>query len=198
MFSAVYQLGQQTAPNATTADGGVLSPIHSTLLTIDQIVAVLAGLVVLGAVGARLCRRGNLSLALAPPRPNSLQEDALALAVAFYLIAVLALSGIAKALQLDPEGPIAGLVVGSGAQTVGLMVCLLIASRRFEGGVGAYVFGLSGVRGAAALRWTLGVGFVAIGLCPLIARGEGRESPGRRDERTRPALRTHPCRRVQR
>lgn len=169
MFSVVYQLSQQAAPGATAVDGGVLSPVHSTLITIDQIVAVLAGLVLLGAVGARMCRRGNFSLALAPARPNTLREDALALAVAFYLISILALSGIVKAVQLDLEGPVAGLIIGSGAQLVGLLVCLVIASRRFEGGVHAYVFGLPGIRAAGTLRWTLGVGFVAIGLCPLIA-----------------------------
>jgi len=170
MVSAVSQFGQTAASGATTVDSGVLSPIHSTLITIDEIVAVLAGLVLLSAAGARLCGRGHLSLASAPPRPNSLREDALALAVAFYLIAVLALTGIVTALSLDPDGAAAGLVIGSGAQVIGLVVCLLIASRRFEGGAHAYLFGLPGGRARGSLRWTLGVGFVAIGLCPVVAQ----------------------------
>jgi len=170
MVSAVSQLGQQAASGAATLDSVVLSPIPSVLITVDEIVAVLAGLVLLGALGARACGRGNLSLASAPFRPNSLREDALALAVAFYLISILALSGIVTALPLDPEGSVAGLVIGSGAQLVGLLVCLLIASRRFEGGARAFLFGLSRDRSVGTLRWTLGIGLVAIGLCPLVAQ----------------------------
>lgn len=170
MVLHVCQLAQQGAAEpASEAGSELLTPIQTTLLGIDVGVAVFAGVVLVAVVASRVFGSRRFSLATAPPRPNSLREDALALAVAFYLIAVLALSGMAELLRLDPESPLAGMFVGSGAQAVGLIVCVLIASKRYEGGAHAYVFGLPGVRSTGILRWSLGTAVVTIGLCPLIA-----------------------------
>jgi len=169
MVFSVLQLGQQPATGAAAANGGAMPPVPESLLVVDVILAVLAGCVLLAALGARLRGRAGLSLSSAPTRPNTVREDALALAVACYFIAVLVLSGSVKAAGMTPTDSKAGLIVGSGAQVIGVLACLMIAARRFEGGARAYLFGLPETRARRPLLWTLGISFVAIGLCPVIA-----------------------------
>jgi len=144
-------------------------PPEATLLAIDQILAGLAGLVLVGVLVVQLRRPERLRLIGAPPRPNRVHEDALALAVAVYLMAVLVLSFAMDAARLDPGHAAAALIVGSGSQLVGLIACVVLASRRFDGGVSAFLLGRPDARPRRTWRLTLTIALIAIGLCPVIA-----------------------------
>ncbi len=91
------------------------------------------------------------------------------MATAGYLLATLALAGVASAVGLEPEGDVATLLVGVGAQMVGLVFCITIASHRFAGGVRAFLFGSSPSRPMRHVWLVPLAALIATGLCPLIA-----------------------------
>lgn len=170
MYSQLGQLLVQTVPKLSAMDEpATATPTERVLFTIDLILAILAGLVLIWGVVVQRRKQGGLSLAEAPARPNTIYEDALALSVAFYLIAVLLLSYVVEVANVNRDGTAAMLVIGSGAQVVGLVVCLLIASRRFQGGVRVFLVGLPESRPKGRWGMALCIAFVGIGLCPLIA-----------------------------
>lgn len=142
--------------------------MQMSLLTMDQILMTLAGSVLFVILVRRLIRRTPW-LAGSPLRPNTIREDAVAVAAVGYLLAVLALAGVANAAGLEPEGDLATLLIGVGAQMVGLVVCLLIASRRFSGGVQAFLIGSNTSRSMRHVWLISVITLIAIGLCPLIA-----------------------------
>lgn len=170
MYSQLGQLLVQTVPKLSAMDEpATTTPTENVLFTIDLILAILAGLVLIWGVMVQRRKAEGLSLAEAPARPNTIFEDAVALSVAFYLIAVLLLSYVVDAANLNRDGAAAMLVIGSGAQVVGLVVCLLIASRRFEGGVRAFLSGLPESRPKGRWGMALCIAFVGIGVCPVLA-----------------------------
>jgi len=108
---------------------------------LDQTIVILALLVLLwtGIFWARRRRRDPLRNA--PLRPNHLREDAILLAVCVYFLAAIVINGVVGLLVDDPNEVRARLITGNGAHLCGIVACLLIADRRFEGGWFRFVFG---------------------------------------------------------
>jgi len=113
----------------------------------------------------RAGRRDPLSSA--PVRPNRLHDEAVLVPVAAYLIAAGLLTALVQWRWGTTDVPLAGLVIGNGAQLAGLFACLAIASARFDGGVRSFLLGPR--RGHNVWpRPTLITAIIAIAFCPLI------------------------------
>jgi membrane protease YdiL (CAAX protease family) len=154
---------QATEP---VADEAGPSPAPAPLLAIDELIAALA-VVIIGAVGIRwLAVSRKDPLRLAPPRPNRLREDVLALTILIYLLAVLFFSGLAKLVTGETEGVLASLMIGSGAQLAAGVACLVVAAKYFDGGLDRFWIGPGLARQRAGIL-VLVLIVLAIGLCPL-------------------------------
>ena len=138
------------------------------LSTIDQILSMAAVAFVVGIGVWWLARPERAALGDAPPRPNRLGEDSIALAVIVYLLAALLLTGLVSLVTGGSESLLATLFVGNGAQLAGITICLLIAAERFDGGVGRFWFGQPAKGAGFKMLLTGLVALVAIGLCPVI------------------------------
>lgn len=161
------------------------------VLTIaDSVITALAVVVV--AVFAVRRSRGlhdGLDLRDAPARPNRFREDSVLLAVCAYMFTAYLLAGLSGLFVEDVKDLRATLAVNNGAHVVGIVVCLLIARRRFLGGIRPFCFGLAESSGRAGLEGdgrgldagprhlaatrrmivgTVCIAVVAIGLCPLV------------------------------
>lgn len=108
------------------------------------------------------------ALDAAPPRPNHLRRDDLALAILVYLLSATVIAGLVRLTTGEAQGVLGTVLVGGGAQVIGIGVCLLIAARQFEGGIRSLCFS---ERGARLRPWfVLSAAFtiVAALLCPII------------------------------
>ena len=144
------------------------------LSTLDQIITVFALLVVVWTGVGWGRRRRRDPLGNAPLRPNHLREDSILLAVCVYLLAAAVISGVLGLLIDDPKEVRARLIIGNGAHLFGIVACLMIADRRFEGGLLRFVFGnpRASLGRFVALIFLASVG--AIGLCPLVGEATVR------------------------
>lgn len=142
--------------------------IQQTLATIDQALSVLAMAVVI-IIAVRWAARPNLPiLRNVPWRPNRVYEDAIALAVAIYLAAAALFSGLASLLAGGSESLVGTMFVGSGAQVIGIAACLVIAAKRFDGGMPRFCFGQrTAPPRSTALLIAVAI-LLALGVCPLI------------------------------
>ncbi|MBI4716472.1 MAG: CPBP family intramembrane metalloprotease [Planctomycetes bacterium] len=137
------------------------------LLTVDSLLS-LGALVIGVSVAARMLLRPPVGLLAAAPRPqHSLAEDAVALAVFSYLLAYTLFYG-ASSLVAGPDADVSiRLVSGSVAQVVGTAVCLWLAARRFEGGIGRFWRGGGSVTRRTQFRVTAATTVLALGVCPV-------------------------------
>lgn len=142
--------------------------------TLDQIIAILAFLVLLWVGISWRRRRRRDPLRQAPLRPNHLREDSILLAVCAYLLAAVVISGVVGLLLDDPNEVRARLITGNGAYLCGILACLLISDRRFEGGWFRFVFGNPPARLGKRLALVFFASILAIGLCPLIGEATVR------------------------
>jgi membrane protease YdiL (CAAX protease family) len=140
----------------------------SVLVWIDVAISTIA-VAMLTVIAARwLLRRGRHLFATAPPRPNSLREDSLALAVLVYLAALLLLMSVVRLATGSPGGGLWDLAIGNGAQLAGAAACLYIASERFGGGVPAFLRAGVGAHWGRDVGVTMTVTVLALGLCPFV------------------------------
>ncbi len=144
------------------------TPVQHTLQAIDQALSVLAIAAVL-IIAIWWSARPNLAtLRNVPWRPNRVYEDAIALAVAVYLGAAAVFSGVASLLAGESESLLGTMFVGSGAQVIGIAACLVIAAKRFDGGMARFCFGQrTAPRRSTALLIAVVI-LLALGVCPLI------------------------------
>ena len=152
-------------PSVTDSTAGRIPDI---LLTVDQVLATLAVLLV-GCVGVWcVARPAGDPLANAPERRNRIREDSVALAVLVWLTAAALASGLVRMLSVDTQGPMSALIIGNTAHLAGIAVCLGIAATRFDGGIRRYCLGQ---RGAGSSFWVVGTvvfTVLAIGICPMV------------------------------
>ncbi len=141
--------------------------IWSILYAVDMFLFGLAVVILLVFLALILKSRQD-PLRRAPFRPNQVREDALALAVTAYLLAVVILGGLMALIHLDPEGLMSTIVLSTGAQLAGAMACLAVAARRFDGGVGRFLFGPAGAYRRSWVPTVLLLAVVGIGFCPAI------------------------------
>lgn len=138
------------------------------LVTIDWVITI-AGAAIVAIFGVRRLGVGRPDpLAALPVRVHTLREDAVLPAVLAYLFAVLLLSGLMGIVGDKNDVVRAGLAVNIGAQLAGIAACLWIASRRFAGGMRAYVFGQAGAGLAPVLVTASIATIVALAFCPLV------------------------------
>lgn len=147
----------------------VPTEMQRALGTIDEALSMLAiaAVIVIGVWWTARPNRATLSNV--PWRPNRVYEDAVALAVAIYLTAAVVFSGLAALVAGESESLVGNMFVGSGAQVIGIAACLMIAARRFEGGMPRFCFGQRTDRPQSAALLTVIVILLALGLCPLIS-----------------------------
>ena len=169
--SALVIVPQAALSSATDSSRLVAATVFSTL---DQIIIILALLVVVwtGIFWGRRRRRDPLSNA--PLRPNHLREDSILLAVCVYLLAAVVISGVVGLFVADPNEARARLIAGNGAHLCGIVACLLIADRRFEGGWFRFAFGYPPARLGRRVALVFFASILAIGLCPLIGEATVR------------------------
>jgi len=162
----------QAALSVATDSSRVVSAIMFS--TLDQIITILAFLVLLwtGISWGRRRRRGPLYNA--PLRPNHLREDSILLAVCAYLLAAVVINGVVGLLIDDPSEVRTRLISGNGAQLCGILACLLIADRRFDGGWFRFAFGNPTSRLGRRVSLVFFASILAIGLCPLIGEATVR------------------------
>ncbi len=147
---------------------GESSQAQAILTTIDQALCGLA--LVLAACAAVYWavppRRDPLEDA--PLRPNRLREDMVLLAVFGYLIAAAILQWLVGLMTGEEENILSMMLAGSGAQLVGIGICLVVAARTFDGGIKSYWAGREDSGKRPWISTTAILTLVAIGLCPLV------------------------------
>ena len=140
----------------------------STLTAIDWLLAA-AGFLLLAVHFSRVARgSATRSAAL---RLHHIREDSIFVVTLAYLLTALALDMALRRALPDPTEPRFRMVVGSGAQLVGAVACVLVVSRRFSGGFSAFWFGPAPPRGFQKLTVVLAVTVIGMGICPLLAEG---------------------------
>lgn len=147
-----------------------LEPISTNpiLFTIDQIITAVALLIVIAFVVSRVSRPRQGIFSRCPIRPNELREDSIAMIIMVYLVTVLALSELMKYLGQPSTSLLTVCITGNGGHIAGIMACLFVASRNFEGGLRRFLLPR---RIKSTKNWWLTVLIlltVAIGICPLI------------------------------
>ena len=156
-----WQFAVAVAPEET------VNAVEQLLSTIDQTVFGLAVVRVIIAVVWWVGWSRRDPLRVCPLRPNRVREDSLALAVFVYLAAAMLLGAVARALSGDAENAVARVVAGGGAQIAGIVICLLIAIDRFDGGLRRFCFG-SRARVGSVMGITVAAIVLAIAFCPVV------------------------------
>ncbi len=101
-------------------------------------------------------------------RAVGLREDSVIAAVLAYLFGAMVLSGVSQTIFSEAADVRSGLMVGNGAQIVGLLACFEIGSRLFRGGAKSFVFGGAGASGTLSVLAFVGLSVVSLGVCPLV------------------------------
>ncbi len=166
MVSEPHHTADPLVSHVASADQ--LTDVPRGLVLCDEILAVAAVLLMAGLIIQWFVRSRPVPLADAPPRPNRVREDALALAVAVYLTAGLAAQSILAWVTDQTEHPLSGMVTGNGASVGGLVACLAIGASRFPGGLRQFWLGQRVVRPLTCLGLVLALTVLALGLCPLV------------------------------
>ena len=138
------------------------------LSTVDQALSAGALVLVVCTGVWWTARSGPDPLRSAPARPNQLREDAVALAVLVYLLAMVLISGLVELATGQTEDVLATAVTGNGAHLAGIGICLFIAARSFDGGIRRFWFAEGGPRRRPWITITLALTVLATGLCPLV------------------------------
>lgn len=148
------------------------------LTTIDEIIT-LAALALLALVVIQGIRHRGLTtlLAHAPTRPNRLRVDSLLLVFFVSFAAAALLDGVIRWADADPTDVRMRLIVNTVVPLVGIVACLMIARRDFDGGATAFCFGRSGTldddvhrqKFGGQVRLAVAVTVMGVGLCPLIS-----------------------------
>lgn len=169
--SALVLVPQAALSVATDSSRLVAAIVFSTL---DQIVTVLALLVLvwMGISWGRRRRRDPLRNS--PLRPNHLREDSILIAIGVYLLAAVVINSIVGSLIGEPNEVRARLITGNGAHLCGIAACLFIADRRFDGGWFRFAFGNPAARLGRRVSLVFFASILAIGLCPLIGEATVR------------------------
>lgn len=139
-----------------------------SLSTIDDILFVLAVTILVLSTGWWFMRSRRDPLISAPERPNTIREDAVALAVVAYFLGAMVVSGLVRLGGGSADSVLGALVIGNGAHLAGIAACAYIAATRFDGGIAGFCCGR---RRGELFTWialVLGLSVVAIALCPLI------------------------------
>lgn len=135
-----------------------------------EIALVAIGLIVLAVVLRRCANREQRAWLLAmPARPNRLWPEFIAIPIAAFVIANLALGLLVEVSgrEVAPDRP-TGLLVGSLAQLVGGLVCMTIVGLTFERGLAGFLWG-QGRPARQALVGLLGL-LAAYPLCAFTAK----------------------------
>ncbi len=131
----------QNTEAAPTAD--VMVTLPAACGAIDVIILSLAILITL-RLFVQLSRPAEPTAAWLE-RPNNIKEDVVLWLLLVFFILQTGLASIFDTLRSDPENLSAnalfGFITGSGAQLMAAVVCLILASTRFVGGVSAFLFG---------------------------------------------------------
>lgn len=136
--------------------------------TIDQILSVVAVAITLLCCTRWVRRGSSRGLVEVADRARTLREDSVIAAVLAYLLGAMVLTGVAQAFFSDPDDIRSRLIVGNGAQIIGFIACLAIASKRFTGGAKHFVFARPGGTCKLTVFAFVGLMIVAVGLCPLV------------------------------
>lgn len=169
-FSPANASGGRTAESADALPPGPfgpLSPIERKLLLIDRSLNVLAVMLLIYLL-ARWRRGRPVVMPSFPERRHTFAEDSVLLPVLVFLFTSVALSTVLTQLGFATDDALYLAGAGSGAQLAGLLACLVIAAKQFEGGVPTFVLGSSEQRNGDTVRLTIVVAILAIGLCPAL------------------------------
>ncbi len=139
------------------------NPWVPRLLLAEQVLWTAGGVLALIGIAVWLRRGRRNPLADIPQRPNRLLPEHL---IAVLLVFLCILTLMQSALTLLPEGMELRLTSGTAAQLLGALVCLLVAARSFDGGLGRFVFG-QGRSSRQVIEGTV-LFCVALPLCNLI------------------------------
>lgn len=142
--------------------------INPILFTIDQIFTAAALLIVIAFIVSRVSKPRQSLFLRSPTRPNELREDSVAMVIMVYLVTVLALSEMMKYLGQPSTSLLTILITGNGGHLAGIIACLFVASRKFDGGLRRFLLPR---RIKSTRNWGLTVlmlSIVALGICPLI------------------------------
>ncbi len=133
----------KNAEPAPTAD--VIVTLPAACWVIDVIILSLAILITLRFVTQRLRQTSPADAWLV--RPNSVREDVVLWLLIIFFLVQMSFAEAFASLNSDQEDiasrALFGFITGSGTQFVAAMACLLLASKRFVGGVRAFLFGPS-------------------------------------------------------
>lgn len=165
-LSIVTRIGVEGAG----ADPGLSEPtwMTSILMTIDQVVAACAILLFILFWVVRIAFGQRSTFARSPKRPNRLREDSIVLVIVIYMLSVMIVNGIMRWMGEEPTSLWTVLLSGNVGHLVGIVACLVVVSRSFDGGVKRFFLPRDPGR---MQSWWILIGLssiVAIGLCPLI------------------------------
>jgi membrane protease YdiL (CAAX protease family) len=139
-----------SGPRLSVGVDDATSPVPGALVVIPWLIVLLAVVLAAWTVIRWNVRGRRDPLADVPPRPNTLAEDAILIAMGVYFLAVSLLSLIALE-TMSEGGTAASILVGNGGHLLGGLACLSIAHRRFVGGWSAMIFGAT-TQSAPTLR----------------------------------------------
>lgn len=161
-------IGMVGVADDTLSAESTTSRAADILPTVDFLICA-AGVVLLLVHVVLWLKRGRRDpFGSAPVRDNKLFEDALVLCILAYLSASLALSGLFEVTGSEDDDVFTRIGVGIGAQTIGIIAALFIASSRVRGGVRAFVLGAGRFRARSVLGVSGLTTIYALGLCPII------------------------------
>ncbi|MCH8114628.1 MAG: CPBP family intramembrane metalloprotease [Chloroflexi bacterium] len=147
------------------------------LTTIDEIITLAALALLALAVIQGIRHRGPTALlARAPGRPNRLRVESLLLVFFVTFAAAGLIDGVIRWTDADPADIRMRLIVNTVVPLIGIVACLMIARRDFDGGATAFCFGGSRLPDDDVRRQSIGgqaclavaVTVMGIGLCSLI------------------------------
>ncbi|MBI1825962.1 MAG: CPBP family intramembrane metalloprotease [Planctomycetes bacterium] len=144
--SILIGLGQ-SAPPSTIASRIGADRIETTVALPEPLEAIDLGLevaaflivVYAGFEWRRAGRRDPIRHARA--RSKRLHETDVLLVVVIYMVAALALSALFAIATPSANDARATMIVGNGAHVVGILACMVMASKRFAGGMEEFVLG---------------------------------------------------------
>ncbi len=165
--SASYSVGIVAEIAAPLVTQNEPSPITQQLTQIDHVITF-AGLAILAVVFLLWTIRSRRDpLAHAPPRPNTIAEDAVLIAMAVYFTASLVFASLVPATLDNGEANPLAISAGIVGHLAGIVAILVISHQRFREGVWRFVFGprQSYSRMLVMTMLTL---LCAFSLCPIV------------------------------
>lgn len=167
-LSIVTRIGVDGADSSVDPGLGEPAWTNSILMGIDQVVAACAILLFILFWVFRIAFSGRNMFARSPKRPNHLREDSIVLVIVIYLMSVMIVNGVMRWMGEESTSLWTMLASGNAGHMIGIVACLVVVSRQFDGGVKRFFLPRDPNR---MQSWWILVGLlsiVAIGLCPLI------------------------------